>query len=70
MMADQRWKRPDRVLPHAAGAYERDLGCSPCVSTTYQNPAEIQRRRLRHRHGLSEYQAALVAGLFFGEGRR
>jgi hypothetical protein len=70
MMADHRWKRPDRVLHHAAGAYESNSGASLSAPTNYQNPPEIQRRRLRLRHGLSEYQAALVASLLFGEGRR
>lgn len=70
MMADQRWKRPDRALQHAAGADESNYGASLCASSNYQNPVEIQRRRLRQRHGLSEYRAALVAGLFFGEGRQ
>ena len=70
VMADPRWRRPRPRVAARGRGLRKQFRSITLRNHTYQNLAEIQRRRLRLRHGLSEYQAALVAGLLFGEGRR
>jgi len=63
-------KRPDRVLQHEAGA---EPGCeegSSSATARYATFDELQRRHVMRCCGDGGRHAKIIAGLFFGEGRK
>ncbi len=65
-----RMKNPGDALQRITGAkFEEPTPMNPS-SKTYANLGEIQSRHVMRCYGVGRRQAALIAGLFFGEDSR
>ena len=65
----KRSKRPDPVRQHEVGAGKQSDKGYTLVASTYASCSELQSRHVMRRCGVGRRQAAVIAGLLFGEGR-
>ena len=66
----QETKRPGRARERSTGADEEIQMRANFQNQVYVTCRDLQTRHLRHRCGLSDHRARLIALLFFGEGRQ
>ena len=64
-----KWKSPGDALQRVPEAKMNSRCDTTFTSHVYPMSSDLQTRRLRHRFGLDEGKARLVAALLYGEGR-
>ena len=64
-----KWKSPGDALQRIPEAKMKISNDATFTAHIYPMSTDVQIRRLRHRFGLGEGKARLVAALFYGEGR-
>lgn len=64
-----KWKSPGDAVQRVPGANIKSRRETTFTSAQYPTCSDLQTRRLRHRFGLDEDRARLLAALYYGEGR-